>query len=57
VSKSKFRNRDYEDDYLDKQSEKKKDRKKQKTKVKYFDEFESYESRRQYDNKSQRFRY
>jgi hypothetical protein len=57
VSKSKFRNRDYEDDYLDKQSEKKKDRKKQKTKVKYFDEFDSYESRRQYDNKSQRFRY
>ena len=57
----KFRKkqRDYEDEYYDGEydNKKKHSRKREQKKVKYFDDYETYESNHKFDNRTQKFRY
>ena len=53
----KFRKKDYSDEeYFEKESKDKK-RKKDQRKLKYYDEYDSFESQHRYNTKSQKQRY
>lgn len=52
----KFRKKDYGDEEYSEREYKDKKRKKDQRKLKYYDEYESYEAHHRYNPKSQKFR-